>query len=78
MILAARFLRESAVGNTTTWDIAFSILASLGGGAAIVLAFSAYFGRLFATHLAQKQNEKILHKLEEIQSQLALVKSEKL
>ena len=53
------------------WGVASSVLLSLGGGAAIVLAFSGWLGKVWASRLAEADRLKHNIELEAIKSKYA-------
>jgi hypothetical protein len=52
------------------WKTAAAILAALGGGGAIVVAFSGWLGKLWAEKLMAKEKAKYEAELAELKSQL--------
>jgi len=52
------------------WKIAQAILLSLGGGAAIVFAFSTWFGKVWAERILEKDGAKYQRKIELIKGDL--------
>jgi hypothetical protein len=49
-------------------EIVLSVLAALGGGAAIVGAFSNWLGRVWADRLMEKERARYQRELEEIKA----------
>jgi len=53
------------------WSIALSVLATLGGGGAIVFALSSWLGKIFASRIAEREKARHARDLEEAKSELS-------
>lgn len=58
------------MSSSDIWSIAFSVVASLGGGSAIVLAFSSWLGKTWASRILEAEKSKHMHELEAAKSAL--------
>lgn len=52
----------------TIWEVALAVLASLGGGAILVLAMSAWLGKVWATRFMEREKAEHTRTLEELRS----------
>lgn len=55
-----------------TWNTVLEIIASIGGGGAIILGLSSYIGKLWAERLLQKKSQEFEKELESYKSNLSL------
>lgn len=64
--------------SAETWNIAAAILTALGGGGAIVVAFSSWLGKIWAERLMSKEKAKLEQELAELRARLEKANEESL
>jgi hypothetical protein len=56
--------------SSDVWHVALAVLASLGGGGAIVFGLSSWLGKVWATRLLESERAKYAEELERLRSNL--------